>query len=72
LRSIDQPLQEFISSGARLLDLEEQGLFRFWDAEEMTSLISSEYLEVSDLVEAYGDPPQALVVTAKRTETPVQ
>lgn len=63
---IDGPLQEFISSGARLLDLEEEGLFNFWGAEELRGLFDSELFEILEQTSGYGDPPQALVVVAER------
>lgn len=69
---IDQPLQEFISNGARLLDLEEAGAFNFWGADELGAMVTSPYLRIASLHPSFGDPPQALVVVAERTEVLIQ
>jgi ubiquinone/menaquinone biosynthesis C-methylase UbiE len=68
---VDGALQEFISSGARLLDLEEAGTFRFWDAEELRAMVGQRFFRVAAVLRAYGEPPQALVVVAERTQEPV-
>ncbi len=65
---IDRPLQEFISSGARLLDLEEAGVFRFWEANELLELVERRYFNLVSVQTGYGNPAQAIVVTAERTE----
>lgn len=65
--SLDGPLQEFISSGARLLDLEEDGKFTFWPQDEFLSLVPRDLFKVSSVVLGYGDPPQALILVLERT-----
>ena len=63
---IDGPLQEFISSGARLLDLEEGGFFQFWDDQELVALLDPAVWTIHTVEGAYGDPPQAILLVAER------
>ncbi len=68
LDRLDVPLQEFISNGARLLDLEEAGAFHFWSADEFAELIDGRFFRVLRTESGYGDPPQAIVVIAERID----
>lgn len=68
LDRLDVPLQEFISNGARLLDLEEAGEFNFWNADEFAELIEGRFFRVLRTESGYGDPPQAVVVVAERVD----
>ena len=62
---LDGPLQEFISSGARLLDLEEAGVFEFWGQDAFRVLAELGGLSVESVTPGYGEPPQAWIVLAK-------
>lgn len=65
-REFDALQRRFLNDAARLLDLEEQGLFRFWDAAELVELVEKAgFIEV-EAAHAFGDPPQAVVVSARR------
>lgn len=64
--SIDQPLQEFISAGARILDLEEFGPFRFMSSDELREILDPGEFLPGSVEPSYGDPPQAWVLTATR------
>jgi ubiquinone/menaquinone biosynthesis C-methylase UbiE/pimeloyl-ACP methyl ester carboxylesterase len=65
-KDIDRALGGFINDAARLLDLEEQGIFRFWDENELEVAVrKAGFIEI-DTVSEFGDPPQAWVVTAIR------
>ena len=66
VESLDKSLQEFISSGARLLDLEEADNFHFWEPAEVEELVRGAGLEVTEVRHGYGDPPQAFVVVARK------
>lgn len=56
----------FLNDAAKLMDLEESGHFRFWDAADLVDLVArAGFLEASATV-GFGDPPQAVVVSAKR------
>jgi ubiquinone/menaquinone biosynthesis C-methylase UbiE/pimeloyl-ACP methyl ester carboxylesterase len=65
-RVLDDSIRTFMSDAARLLDLEELGLFQFWDQDELTSLIERAGFEVERGCAGLGDPAQAFVVTACR------
>ena len=58
--------RRFLNDAARLLDLEEQGLFRFWDAAELVELVEKSGFCDVEATHAFGDPPQAVVVSARR------
>jgi ubiquinone/menaquinone biosynthesis C-methylase UbiE len=58
--------RRFLNDAARLLNLEEEGRFTFWDADELATVAENAGLEVLKSEMAFGDPPQAVVVTAKR------
>lgn len=56
--------RSFLNEAARLLDLEEQGLFRFYDRVELMSLLRRSGFDVVAVSEGLGAPPQATVVVA--------
>jgi SAM-dependent methyltransferase len=58
--------RRFLNDAVRLLDLEEQGLFRFWDADELIELVEKAGFCEVEATPAFGDPPQAVVVSARR------
>jgi SAM-dependent methyltransferase len=58
--------RNFLNDAARLLDLEEDGFFRFRDARETTDLLKGAGFSVSESWQSFGDPPQAVVVAARR------
>jgi ubiquinone/menaquinone biosynthesis C-methylase UbiE len=65
-RVLDDSIRTFMSDAARLLDLEEQGLFQFWDPEELRALVEGAGFRVSELAPGLGEPAQALVLRAER------
>lgn len=70
MASLDGPLQEFISSGARLLDLEERGVFTFRPAAELRALVPRRLFKISAVKLAYGNPPQAIILVLERNREP--
>jgi len=63
---LDHALPRFLNAAARILELEEQGRFRFYDAPEL-----AEYVERAGFVDVrarlgLGIPPQAVIITARR------
>ena len=53
-------------SAQKILDLEEQGQFRFWDADELAALVERcGFTDVKSEL-SFGDPAQAVVVSARR------
>jgi SAM-dependent methyltransferase len=58
--------RSFLNDAARLLELEEQGRFRFFDPAELRELVTGAgFLDVATEL-AFGDPPQAVVLAARR------
>jgi ubiquinone/menaquinone biosynthesis C-methylase UbiE len=63
---VDASLRTFLNDAARLLDLEEQGVFRFWSREELGSLLRNAGFRRVRVIPEFGSPPQALVAIATR------
>jgi len=58
--------QNFLNDASRLLEFEERGRFRFWDTAALQDFVAKAgFSEVSTQF-SFGDPPQAIVVTAQR------
>lgn len=67
-KEIDRALGGFINDAALLLDLEEQGVFRFWDRDDLEALIRKAGFTDITIRAAFGNPPQAWLATAVRCE----
>jgi ubiquinone/menaquinone biosynthesis C-methylase UbiE len=65
-RHFDALARSFLNDAARLLDLEEQGRFRFFEAPELAALVESAGFGDVRPELAFGDPPQAVLVVARR------
>jgi ubiquinone/menaquinone biosynthesis C-methylase UbiE len=65
-RHLDASLHEFLNEAARLLDLEEEGIFHFWDADELVRQLTAAGFAAVQTRAAFGDPPQAIVASAVR------
>jgi len=64
--AFDELVRDFLNDGSRLLGLEERGRFRFWDPSDLRFAVGSAgFVEVQSRLE-FGDPPQAVVVGARR------
>jgi ubiquinone/menaquinone biosynthesis C-methylase UbiE/pimeloyl-ACP methyl ester carboxylesterase len=63
---LTEALRRFLNDAARLLDLEEDGTFRFFDAGELVQLVRAAGFRDVRADEGFGDPPQAVVVSARR------
>jgi ubiquinone/menaquinone biosynthesis C-methylase UbiE len=61
-----ESLQSFLNDAARVLDLEESGVFRFWEPEGLASLVEAAGFREVAFERALGDPPQAAIVTGRR------
>jgi len=59
-------LREFLNNASRLLDLEELGLFHFWDEAELAAFVRSAGFDEVETTSAFGRPPQAIVVSGRR------
>lgn len=63
---VDESVRTFLNDMARVLDLEEQGVFGFLDDRELVDLVRNAGFEGIRTCKAFGDPPQAVVVTAQK------
>lgn len=66
-RLIETELREFLNEAARLLDLEERGIFHFWDVDELVELLREAGFTEIETTVAFGDPPQAIIASARRS-----
>ena len=58
--------QNFLNDAARILQFEELGMFRFWEAADLRDLVSNEGFSDVKVTPSLGCPPQALIVSATR------
>jgi hypothetical protein len=65
-RQITDAVRAYLNEASRLLNLEESGCFRFWDAAELKELVVTAGFQNVATREALGDPPQAVIVSAER------
>ena len=64
--ALSDSARDFLNDAARLLDLEETGVFSFWDAKDLIGLMkSARFIDVS-ASGGLGNPPQAVIIRAKR------
>ena len=63
---LGESLHTFLNDAAKLLELEEQGVFRFFGVEELCALVRGAGLEVESVQTAFGNPPQAVVLSATK------
>jgi ubiquinone/menaquinone biosynthesis C-methylase UbiE len=63
---IDEIARNFLNDASRILDLEEEGTFRFWDFDELAALVRSAGFRVDKAFGVLGDPPQATLLVALR------
>lgn len=59
---LDASVRSFLNDMARVLDLEEQGIFRFLDPVEVEELISTVGFQHLTQALSFGNPPQAVVI----------
>jgi len=65
-RQFEQIQRVFLNDAATLVRLEEEGRFRFYDADELESMLREAGLAPEKRRAAFGSPPQAVVVSAVR------
>jgi ubiquinone/menaquinone biosynthesis C-methylase UbiE/pimeloyl-ACP methyl ester carboxylesterase len=58
--------RNFLNDAARILELEEDGAFHFWDPEELRALVADAGFVEVEVRRALGTPPQAVVLSAVR------
>jgi len=65
-REIDVLARDFLNDASRILDLEEQGRFTFWDEGELAELIRAAGFGDIRPESSFGDPPQAIIISGQR------
>lgn len=65
-RTLSESVRTFLNDMARVLDFEEQGIFRFVDLGELTELVASAGFSQIETSRSFGDPPQAIVLSARK------
>jgi ubiquinone/menaquinone biosynthesis C-methylase UbiE/pimeloyl-ACP methyl ester carboxylesterase len=58
--------RSMLNEASSIMQLEEDGFFCFYTSEELNHLVESVGFEIRDSVSAIGNPPQAVIVTAKK------
>lgn len=65
-KQFEQIQRVFLNDAATLVRLEEEGRFRFYDAEELEAMVREAGLVPEKSQLAFGSPPQAVIVSAIR------
>lgn len=65
-RHLGDALQSFISDASKLLDLEEAGLFHFWNEAELLAMMEAAGFTVAKQSRGLGSVPQAHLVVANK------
>jgi len=58
--------RSFLNDAARLVELEEDGRFHFFEEGELAELVADSGFAVESVERSFGDPPQAILLTARR------
>lgn len=66
LLKLNRSMRTFLNDASRLLDLEEEGAFQFWEEDELRDMLASAGFRTLAVLRAFGDPPQAMIVAAER------
>ncbi len=64
--SLEESLRSFLNDAARLLEMEERGVFQFWPEERMAALLKQGGFRRVHLQSGFGAPPQAIVAVAQK------
>jgi ubiquinone/menaquinone biosynthesis C-methylase UbiE len=59
--------QNFLNDAAKILQLEEAGVFQFWETAGLRTLVSDAGFSDVTITTSLGRPPQALIVSATRS-----
>jgi hypothetical protein len=62
---LDPAARNLLNEGARLLELEESGTFRFWDPDELASMVRGAGFRKVRTSLSYGEPPQIALLSAE-------
>lgn len=65
-RKVVDSARMFLNDAARVLDLEEEGMFQFWTAEDLEQLVRDVGFRAVKSRASFGNPAQAFIVSAVR------
>jgi ubiquinone/menaquinone biosynthesis C-methylase UbiE len=65
-REIEIAARSYLNQASKLLDLEEEGEFRFWDVGDLVEIVRAAGFRQVESASTLGSPPQAIVVSATR------
>jgi ubiquinone/menaquinone biosynthesis C-methylase UbiE/pimeloyl-ACP methyl ester carboxylesterase len=65
-KQLDDAARGYLNEASRLLDLEENGTFQFWDPPELERLVRQAGFRILSTSRSLGNPPQAVVLSAER------
>ena len=65
-KQLDDAARGYLNEASRLLDLEENGTFRFWDPQELGHIVRRAGFRLLSTSRSLGIPPQAVVLSAER------
>ena len=63
---LEEAGRAYLNQASRLLGLEDEGVFRFWDPRELENLLRCAGFTELRSIRCFGDPPQAVVVSGRR------
>lgn len=63
-RTLEVAARGYLNRASRLLELEEEGHFKFWDGHELAALVRNSGFKKVESRPALGSPSQAVVVSA--------
>jgi len=65
-KEIETAARSYLNQASKLLDLEEEGEFRFWEINELVEVVKAAGFRQVESKRSMGSPPQAIVVSAIR------
>jgi len=64
--SLEDSFRSFLNDAARLLELEERGVFHFWPEDEIAKLLKQGGFRRIRVQQGFGTPAQALIAVGKK------
>ena len=64
--SLEESFRSFLNDAARLIELEERGVFHFWPEDEIANLLKQGGFRRVRVQHGFGTPPQALIAVGRK------
>ncbi|MCA9515461.1 MAG: methyltransferase domain-containing protein [Myxococcales bacterium] len=61
-----ESLRDFLAHASELMRLEEEGVFKFYDGDELVAALARRGFDSPRVVTSFGDPAQAVIVVCRR------